>query len=288
MPVHRQRFESALEGGVETPPVAGMSFLPPDVLEGSDADDGKSSAELLAQAVVDLRLDFAFVPATAQWAEEAVKLLAARGRAALWVVDGPFWRAVGPADPIEGLKATVWDPARLTPRLDAETVRAQMYVMRGGEIGADAVVIADDLAGSNGPLVSPDYVNEYLVERYALLVASAASTGLRAVFHTDGDMRAFMPSIARAGFIGVHSGGGLRQEGFEKLLLSAREHGLALLGGIDTDRLREGSDSAMRMGTRAGVLASGGGLLVADDGGITTREEIAALTAALGSAGVGA
>ncbi len=276
-----------LEGGVENPPVAGISFVPPEAMPGTRAASSDDPAEILAATVADMSLDFAFVPVDVEWATDAVARLSDEGRGALWVVDGPLWPTLCELGLTEGLKATAWNPGSLVPLLDRETSRAQAEIMAGTGLGVDAIVLSDDVAGTTGPLVAPDYFNEQLVERYALLVATAASGGIRSVFHSDGDIRVFLPGIARAGFIGVHGGGGLGQEGFERLLVATREQGLTLLGGIDTAQLREGSISAVRMGTRAGLLASAGGLIVADDGGITTAEELGAFTAALGCAGIG-
>jgi hypothetical protein len=284
---HKSRLASALGGGIEMPPVAGISFVSPEVLRGTTGADSGEPSELLVAAVNDLSLDFGFVPADVDWAEEAVSGLSRSGRGALWVVDGPLWPALLGRGVSEGLKATAWDPGSLDAALDGLTMQAQDLIMKGAGIGADTVVVADDVAGSTGPLVSPDYFNEHLVERYALLVATAASAGLRTVFHSDGDTRVFLAGIARAGFIGLHGGGGLDQESFERLLLATREQGLTLLGGLDSARLGEGPDAAMRAGTRAGMLASAGGLIVTDDGGMTTVEEIEAFTPALGFAGVG-
>ena len=284
---NRMRLESALEGGVESPPVAGLSFVPPEALMGSGAHGSEDPAEVLAATVADLSLDFAFVAADADWAEDAQAGLTARGRGILWVVDGPLWPVLFDVGISKGLKATAWEPASLDERLDAETSRAQDQILRGSSLGVDAVVVTDDIAGSAGPIVAPDYFNEHLVERYALLVAIAASAGLRTVFHSDGDVRAFIPGLARAGFIALHGGGGTGPDGVERLLEAARTQGLSMLGGLDTASLREGPAAAVSIGTRAGVLASAGGLIVADDGGITTSEEISALTAAFGSAGVG-
>jgi hypothetical protein len=117
-----------------------------------------------------------------------------------------------------------------------------------------------------------------------LLVAFAASDGLRTAFHSDGEIRAFLQSIVRAGFVAVHGGGGLPLIGFEALLAESRRQGLALLGGLDTVVLREGVPASVRLGAHVGVLASAGGLLIADDGGITTGSEISALAAAFTAA----
>lgn len=284
----KRRFEDVLEGGVGTPPVAGISFIPEDALMGMHVADSEDPAEMLVATAVDLGVDFAFVTADTRWAKDAATGLSAHGIAVAWVVDGQLWPVLRESGIQEGLKATAWDPGSLDAGLDAEGVRAQDQVLLGAALGVDAIVIADDLAGASGPLVAPDFFNERLVPRYALLVATAASGGSRTILHSDGDMRVFLSGIARAGFIGIHGGGGLGQEGSERLLVEMRDHGLALLGGIDTSLLQADPDAAVRAGTRAGMLASVGGLLICDDGGLSTPEEIAALATAFRSAGVGA
>jgi uroporphyrinogen decarboxylase len=278
---HRQRLENALEGGIERPAVRGLSFLSPEVLRQDGSPLTSDPAEALAQATEGLDVDFAFVQADEPWAPDAVAALRRRRLGSLWGVDGPLWPVLRARGLGETLKATAWDPAGLDPALEEVTAGTQDTILAGSECGADAIVIADDVAGSSGPLVSPDYFNEHLVPRYALLVATAASVGMRSVFHSDGDVRAFLPGVARAGFIGVHGGGGMSQESFERLLQLTREQGLALIGGIDAGLLGEGTDAASRMGTRAAVLASAGGLLIADDGGISTPEQFAGLAVAL-------
>lgn len=285
---HRQRVENALEGAAEDPPVTGLSFVPGGALSGRDGQgiSPGNNAALLAAAAGDLDVDFAFVPGDQPWAEDAVALLHESRRGVFWAVDGPLWPVLVALGPAEALKATAWDPDHLDDVLDAQLERASAQVLKGAALGADFIVIADDLAGSSGPLLPPDYFNDRLVPRYALLVATAASTGLRCVFHSDGDTRVFLAGLARAGFIGLHGGGGIGQEGFERLLGEGREHGLALLGGIDTMMLHEGETAAVRVGERAAALASAGGLLVTDDGGITSAEEIASLAAAFGAVGV--
>jgi hypothetical protein len=283
---HRRRFENALEGGVEQPPVAGISFVPTEALVGGSMRDSEDPVELLDATVEELSLDFAFVLSYSPWAKEAAQRLRGSGHAALWVVGGPLWRAFGRRELTEALKTVAWKPEALEADLDRAVGEAQDAILEGASVGVDTVVVADDLSGT-GPLVSPDYFNEHLVERYALLVATAAGVGLRSVFHSDGDIRVFLPGLARAGFIGVHGGGGLEQEPFERLLQATREQGMTLLGGLRTLPLKEGPDGAVRIGTRAGLLAASGGLIVSDDGGITTAEEIALLGKALGSAGIG-
>ncbi|MBN2848449.1 MAG: hypothetical protein JXP72_08390, partial [Coriobacteriia bacterium] len=98
-----------------------------------------------------------------------------------------------------------------------------------------------------------------------------------------GDIRPLLPAIARAGFVAVHAGGGLNVDAFERLFWSARAEGLAVIGGLPTVELRN-AVRAEALGSRIGVLARAGGLLVSDDGGITTPLEVSALVTALAAA----
>jgi hypothetical protein len=54
-----------------------------------------------------------------------------------------------------------------------------------------------------------------------------------------------------------------------------------VVGGLSARTLGTGPPPAVLAGTRLAILAESGGLLIADDGGITTPEEFAALLAAL-------
>ncbi len=278
------RVLKALEGVPVYPPGAGLSFVPTETIAPSHGTLAGDPADVLVATVEDLDLDFAFVPADVPWASRATEGLVRSGRAALWVVDGPLWPALRQLGIEEGLKATAWDPGVLEPILDSETDRARTDIVAGVDAGAHAIVIADDIAGSSGPLISPDYLNEHLIHRLALLVAFAASDGLRTAFHSDGEIRAFLQSIVRAGFVAVHGGGGLPLIGFEALLAETRRQGLALVGGLDSVVLREGVPASVRLGAHVGVLASAGGLLMSDDGGITTASEMGALAAAFTAA----
>jgi hypothetical protein len=104
-----------------------------------------------------------------------------------------------------------------------------------------------------------------------------------AILHSDGDIRPLLPAIARAGFAGVHAGGGLGFEAFDRLFWAARDAGLVVVGGLLTGELGNAA-RAEALGSTIGVLARAGGLLVADDGGITTEREVSGLVTALAAA----
>jgi hypothetical protein len=199
------------------------------------------------------------------------------------VVDGPLWPVLTAAGIGAGLLASVRDPGSLNAALDRETVRARSELQRGLSLDADVIVIAEDLAGDQGPLVTGSFAEGAVFPRLASLVAMSSAVGRRAVLHSDGDVMHLLHLAKDAGFSAIHAGA-MTRESFEDLFWAARRIGLSLVGGVFTRELERGRKAAISAGTWASLLAKAGGLLVADDGGITTREQIAAFGGALAAA----
>jgi len=264
-------------------PVVGVSFLPLGALDPLVWGTSHETDELVSRACEQLKLDFAFVPSWEEWAPRLSRRLGMLGVAAFWVVDGPFSRVVADVGWSDALRLTAVKPLELLEPLD-EAVEATLRELRRGRSSkAGAIVVAEDLAGADGPLISPDFVNDALVPRLERIAGEAADLGLPSVIHSDGDVRAYLGAFARAGFAGVHVGG-LGESAFVRILRDARVHGLRTVGGIEGEALRAGIPASVRAGTQASLFAVAGDLLIADDGSITTPEEFAAFAAAVAAA----
>jgi hypothetical protein len=272
------RVTQALARRPVQPPVTGLTFPPVEALASVVPGCGPGAASCLAATARALALDFVFVPASASWAKEAATTMPC---AVLWAVDGPLWPVLSENGLLDGLRATVLDPPSLRAGLERETARCASEIAKGLSLGVAAVVIADDLAGSAGPFVPPAFVAEEVLPCLTALVAGAGSTP--AVLHSDGDIAPLLTSVRDAGFAGVHAGGGLGRRGFEALCAQAAALGLSAIGGIDTASLAEGTAAAVRAGTRLALLSGSCGLLVADDGGLTTPEDVAGYAGVLGA-----
>lgn len=273
------RTLEVLDGGYVSPLVAGLSLVPADVLPGS-----QDPATRLVRTCIDLDLDFAFVPGIEDWAEDAAEALAAEGRAVFWVVDGPLWRTFRRVGLANGLAATAREPETLRAPLQDETERMLSDIGAAPTEHLTGIVVADDLAGSSGMLVSPDFAIAEIVPRIERAVDVARSEGLPVVLHSDGDVRVILEGLAKAGVRGVHGGGGLGPEAFERLFAGAHSRGLSFIGGIDTAHIDRGVPSAINAGMRAGFLAQAGGLLLSDDGGLSNAEQFPPLVSALAAA----
>jgi hypothetical protein len=262
--------------------VTGLAWLPAGVLTAVEGDRPGGDLPISRAAVAaELGVDLAFVASAEDGAAEGVAALHAAEIASVWTVDGVFGRVAREMGWPEALAASVAEPGALAAPLASALHDALVDVRRGHESGADAVLVADDLAGSSGPLLSPDYALDALVPCYHRLAMEAGDGGLPALFHSDGDIRMLVSALARAGFSAVHLAG-LGPDALVAAASSARAAGLTVLGGITVAELATGPREA---GERAASTANSlGRVIVCDDGGITTAEEIPALGAALGAA----
>ncbi len=260
----------------------GLTFVPPDVLGvvGGAAAATDEPAVRLAGACTTLGASFAFVSAAEEWATDAARLLTEQGTAVLWAIDGPLWPVIREHGELAGLRSTLTEPERIGRAIDERLDGVLAGIATGARLGARAIVLAEDLAGSSGPLIAPDFAIAELLPRYARIVQAAGALDLCCVLHSDGDVRPLLPAIARAGFVAIHAGGGLDFQRFDKLFWAARDTGLAVIGGLMTGDLGNGI-RAEAIGSTVGVVAEAGGLLVADDGGITTHDQMRGLITAL-------
>jgi len=258
--------------------VCGLTWLSPDVVDALlDTADSVPPAEALASVAVAADVDFVFVPAGAAWAADAVAILAAADIASIWSVTGVFGRVALSLGWVDALRMTAAEPGALAGAL-AEALHDALVETRAGiAAGVEAVLVADDLAGANGPLVAPDYSLDALVPCYRSIANAARAVGVPAVFHSDGDVRLLMPSLSRAGFSAIHLAG-IAKNAWGACYTAAHSEGLAVLGGLEAMSV---AHAVRRAGERVGRIALADGLLVCDDGGITTAEEVVALTAAI-------
>jgi hypothetical protein len=227
-----------------------------------------------------LDLDFAFVPAEQPGASQLVARLHALDCVAVWAVSGVFGRVAEKMGWAVALGLTAGEPGALAAPL-AETLHDALESARAGiAAGADVVLIADDLAGAAGPLVSPDFALDALLPCYRALAAEATSRGVLTAFHSDGDIRVLMPSLERAGFSAVHLAG-IASGALGTAIDAARAAGLSAMGGVSAAEL---AGDPLAVGRSVGNEARLRGLMVCDDGGLTTAAEIAAYRLAIAAA----
>jgi len=270
-----------LLGGAKDGVGFATTWIPAPALRALTWGSGiENEPEALGVVVATLGVDLAFVPGAEEWASEAVGRLTDEGVSAGWIVAGPLGRVADAQGWTSVLALSASEPGQLALALDQALHDALADVRAGLAAGAEVIMCADELAGAAGWLVSPDFALEALVPCYRRMVAEWVPRG-PAVFHSDGDIRALMPTLGAVGFDGIHFGTAGRA-GLPALVDAVHSAGLCPLGGMPVQALR--ASGAHRVGRQAAELAARGRLILADDGGMSSAEEVTALAAAMDSA----
>ena len=117
--------------------------------------------------------------------------------------------------------------------IEYELRRAKLFLAHG----ADAIIIADDIAFNTGALLPPHIMSEIAWPVYKEMILKIKRIKDVPVFlHTDGDIRSLMDDIVDCGFNGLHS---LQPSAGVDILDIKKRYGdkLCLMGNLDLDRL---------------------------------------------------
>ncbi len=100
------------------------------------------------------------------------------------------------------------------------------------DVEIDLVVLGEDMAYKNGPMISPAMVRRMMTPRYARLTEFLRSRGVRHIIvDSDGDMRSLIPAYLDGGITGI-----LPMEriaGVDPVELRREYPRLQMIGGID-------------------------------------------------------
>lgn len=259
-----------------------MTWVPSPALRSLTWGSGvENEPEALQAVVASLSIDLAFVPADLPWAAEALERLAEIEVTRGWIVAGVLGRVAEDLGWSTVIRDSAARPGELAYALGEALHAALTEVRAGRRAGAEVLMIADDLAGASGWLVAPDFALEALLPCYHRLLGDWEAREGASVFHSDGDVRALMGALHALGFDGIHLAS-LVGDAFAQSVIAARTAGLCPVGGIPARVMARGM--ARRSGVGAAALAISHGLIVADDGGMSTGEEVAAFGVALDAA----
>jgi len=164
-----------------------------------------------------------------------------------WVARGvlfTFAQIMGPISALDWMLGTedylVWcmtntqDVLGLSEKVvEYELSRARTFL----DHGADAILIADDMAYNTGMFLPPAIMDELAWPIYKDMIRRIKQHRDVPVFlHTDGDIRSALPRIVECGFDGLHS---LQPSASMDIEQVKRDYGdkLCLMGNLDLDRL---------------------------------------------------
>jgi LacI family transcriptional regulator len=188
-----------------------------------------------------------------------------------------------------GLEAagSAQDRARLKQLMDT-ILEHQVRVMRVvcDRFAADLalVMIWDDVAGPDGPILPLDLFVDLFKERMARLIAPAREHGKLLLMHSQGNVAQILPILHEIGFHAIHPLEPAYNDIFQ--VKDAWAGKLALVGNVPTSLLAQGSPREIDETVRAycARLAPGGGYVLSSDGEIgpgVSPENLVAMTRAV-------
>jgi uroporphyrinogen decarboxylase len=135
------------------------------------------------------------------------------------------------------------DPAFIIRLLESRTEWCVALYQRAVNLGAEVLVLADDAAHNEGPMISPDMWSEFVVPLHRHIVDHF---DVPVIWHSDGNIEPLLPMAIEAGFAGVH---GLEPSSGMDLGQIKREFGkdLVLIGNIDVNVLCGSDLEAVRL-----------------------------------------
>ena len=204
MPSSKQRVRALLNGQTQSPPVWGELVL----------DDALIAAHLgLAQVehaqrrefMGRLGLDIVCVPldesgsgleSIAAWARDGEYYTFA-------LIDGSFGQGLTGM----GFKPFMLEIAKKSPALEKFLRKDQERIKRLARAaldqGADAVIIGDDIAYSQGLFAPPEFFRTVYLPALRSTVQGITAQGAPVFFHCDGNLEALLPDLAACGLRGL-------------------------------------------------------------------------------------
>ena len=146
--------------------------------------------------------------------------------------------------------------------MEFEVAKARLFI----DSGAEAILIADDIAFNSGCLLPPEVMRELVYPLYrTALAAIKRYRDVPVVFHSDGDLRLCLSELVDCGFDGLHS---LQPSAGMDIAAVKRDYGdrLCLFGNIDLDWVMTmASPAEVERVTRQtiDIAAPGGGYVLA-------------------------
>ena len=182
----RQRVLNLLTGSAPDRPVRGEIW---------PLSSGGSAAEILS-AAQGIGADFCFFDQLPGAMAEARTAELATGA----IVNGPWQRCLERIGWETAMTGLARGDGAVREGLRAAAAEAGSEILAWTSAGVDLILLADDIAYSKGPLMSPAQIEAELLPLYAELVKLAEGAGSIAGFHTDGQVDLVLPLLHTAGF----------------------------------------------------------------------------------------
>jgi len=185
-------------------------------------------------------------------------------KALFWMMRGSFvrsWRLAG----MENLMLKMFDDPGFVHDMAKIILEYNLKMINMlVEAGMDVLIVEDDIADKNFPLIAPEQFNEFVNPYNRKLVEAAHNSGLKVIRHSDGNLWPIMDTLLDTGYDGLNPLEPQADMGLKKVKEYCGDR-LCLLGNIDCiDLLPDGTVDEVKSAVRQAIddAAEGGGLII--------------------------
>ena len=191
------------------------------------------------------------------------------------ILDGPFQRLTEMYGLMKFLAGWMRERDKIINQYKQEQRGIEDLLDQILETYADAVIIAEDLAGEQGPLISPDEIQEYFFPFHTQAVSKIHEKQSYALLHSCGKIMTLLPQIVSHEFDGLAA----IQHRTNDLISLKKIYGsrLTIMAGIDADLLEMEEISPSSLEQYQKVLqafALGGGFILTSSTGLYSGNHI--------------
>ncbi len=209
----KERMQTVLDGGApDAPPHWELVYQIEDKVFGLDRpgskdEDGeiKLNIELMTKMVEKYGWAAIYpVAFSLKSLRELKRELGNQALVAAFEWDGVFWMPSG--DKFVDFSVMLFERPDELHRLAREKCdRARAWLKQLADGGADFFVLAHDFGFNAGPFISPEQFSEFVTPYLTEVIQTIHDTGLKAILHSDGDLRLLLDQLHSTGLDGYQS-----------------------------------------------------------------------------------
>ena len=163
--------------------------------------------------------------------------------------NGTFWMPLGGEALWDFSMRLVDDRPGLHEEAERKLAESNELARKQVESGAEFIIVNSDYAMNDQPFISPDDFNELVTPYLKRNVDYIHSLGVKAILHSDGDLRQILDDIVGAGIDGYQS---IDPQGNMDIKDVKERYGdrLILMGNVKTALLQDVNDEEIRESAR--------------------------------------
>ena len=168
-----------------------------------------------------------------------------------WNGQGTYWMPTG-SEMMDFIVMMFEKPEELHQNAKRKMRESIELAKRQADQGVDFICINSDYGYNQGPFISPKHFAEFVTPYLAEIVGAIHDLGLKAILHSDGDLRLILDQLVSTGLDGYQS---IDPQGNMDIKEVKAQYGekLILMGNVKSAALQDENEEAIRSSVRYAI-----------------------------------